>query len=74
MCLITTEITIHTLSLSGHLHTYWRMDMPELTLEETIKRLEKVFKGFEQSRHRRKEVALQMKQVQEIFGKEKSND
>ena len=41
--------------------------MSKLTLEETIK-------GFEQSRHRRKEVALQMKQVQEIFGKEKSND
>ena len=35
--------------------------MPELTLEETIKRLEKVFKGFEQSRHRRKEVAWQEK-------------
>jgi len=43
------------------------MDMSKLTLEETIKRLEKVFKGFEQSRHRRKDVALQVKQVQEVL-------
>lgn len=47
--------------------------MSKLTLEETIKRLEKAFEGLEQSKHRRKDVALQVKQLQEIFSKEKLN-